>query len=147
MESADLGYVAGKLDVASAQYGIMGASQETAVTFFRLVAGIQSHPVRAMDRLAYEVYSYCRAAESLQEPLIDVAVKYTLVSGFESSLIMANSIHWFASPELRHQAKIKLGEMAEAGRKGIRWPWKQVITLPAYFQPAINDSRLEHEKR
>ncbi len=151
MDSAyDFGYVTGQLDVANATFGLMGGTPKTAVAFFRLTAGIQSHPVRAIERLAFVVYCYYKTAKDLQEPFIDVAVKYTLVSGSESSLIMAKAINWYTSPEIRHKAEIKLGEMTGKGRGVVRmsaWPWKQEITLPTYFQPAVIDPIPPHEKR
>ncbi len=151
MDSAyDFGYVTGQLDVANATFGLMGVKHKTAVAFFRLAAGIQSHPVRAIDRLAFVVYCYYEVAEQLKVRFIDVAVKYTLVSGSETSVIMAQSIHWFTSAEIRRQAEIKLGEMTGKSRGAVRmsdWPWKQEITLPNHFQPAIIDPIPPHEKR
>jgi hypothetical protein len=148
--AVDFGYVTGKLDVASSNFGIMNVTQPTVVAFFRLAADVQSHPIRAINRLALVVHCYCKAAEQQQEPFLDVAVNYTLVSGSESSVIMAKAINWYTSPELRRMAEANLAEMTGKGRGGsrmmARWPWKE-ITLPVSFQPAIIDPKsLQKEK-
>ncbi len=137
----DFGFLAGQLDVHNSRFGIMDPIQATSVAFFRLTTEIQSHPVRAIGRLAIVVYCYWMAAGAENENFIDVSVKCSLISGIDSSILIAKGINWFTSPKIRKMAESKVKEMTGDGRNNPRWPWRQEITLPISFEPVGMDPR------
>jgi hypothetical protein len=109
------------------------------VIAFQVSAGIQTHPVWALDRLAIVVYSYCHAAKrgsmAGTGEFIQVNVEGTLVSGESASISVANSIHWHTSKRVRELAEDMIDEMSN-GAFARQWP-QISLTLPVEY-PAVS---------
>jgi hypothetical protein len=96
---------------------------------FKVLAGVQSHPVWALDDLAIEIYTYCQAAqeEGVSDSHLQVSVTGSWVSGENFSNIIASSVEWhIASSKLR--AKVER-EISGKRKKSDSWPL-DLLTLP-----------------
>jgi len=111
------------------------------VVAFQVSAGIQTHPVWALDRLALVIFCYCRSARQGSETgtgeLIQVNVEGTLVSNDLSSVAVANSIHWHTSKHVRDLAERMIAEMSN-GALARQWP-QISLKLPIEY-PTISGS-------
>ena len=109
------------------------------VVAFQVSAGIQTHPVWALDRLALVIFCYCKAAREGSiagtGELIQVNVEGTLVSNDHTSVAVANSIHWHTSKRVRELAENMISEMAN-GVYTREWP-QISLTLPIEY-PAVS---------
>lgn len=123
----------GSLTCRSLQAGILALpALPTPVVQFQVLAGLQSHPVWAFDRLAVVVYAYCQAAASLQAE-VQVNVAGTLVSGQLLSLILAKSIEWHTSRQVRVLGERTIAELTADGPLPAVWPQNRLslpISLP-----------------
>jgi hypothetical protein len=104
----------GVLDCKTMKIGILKTpTQSTPVVTFQVLAGLQRHPVWALDRLAAVVYCYCLAA-----------------------CIIASSIQWHTSKEIRGQAEAMIAAMTcSSPRWTDRWPFKDAMQMPIIRQP------------
>ncbi len=100
------------------------------IVYFKVLAGVQSHPVWALDDLAIEIYSYCQAAkeEGVSDTHLQVSVTGSWVSTENFSNIIASDIEWhIASSKLRTKVERAIAEMRSSRRDS--WPLDPV-TLP-----------------
>ncbi len=100
------------------------------IVYFKVLAGVQSHPVWALDDLAIEIYSCCQAAkeEEVSDTHLQVSVTGSWVSTENFSNIIASDIEWhIASSSLRTKAERAMAEMRRKGRDS--WPLDP-LTLP-----------------
>jgi len=100
------------------------------IVYFKVLAGVQSHPVWALDDLAIEIYSYCQAAkeEGVSDTHLQVSVTGSWVSTESFSNIIASDVEWhIASSKLRTKVEHVIAEMKRS-RKDL-WPLDPV-TLP-----------------
>ncbi len=100
------------------------------IVYFKVLAGVQSHPVWALDDLALEIYSCCQAAkeEGVSDTHLQVSVTGSWVSAENFSNIVASDVEWhIASSNLRKKAERAIAEMKTRGRD--RWPLDP-LTLP-----------------
>ncbi len=100
------------------------------IVYFKVMAGVQSHPVWALDDLAIEIYSCCQAAkeEGVSDTHLQVSVTGSWVSAENFSNIIASDVEWhIASSNLRTRAERAIAEMRRRGRAS--WP-PDPLTLP-----------------
>ena len=132
----------GVLDCKTMKIGILKTPpQSTPVVSFQVRAGLQRHPVWAIDRLAAVVYCYCQAVRKHAESskgsqLIELNLSANLVSGSESVCIIASSIHWHTSKEIRDQAEMMIATMTCSNSHWTdRWPFKDAMQMPIVADP------------
>jgi hypothetical protein len=132
----------GVLDCKTMKIGILKTPpQSTPVVAFQVLAGLQRHPVWAIDRLAAVVYCYCQAVRKHAESshgsqLIELNLSANLVSGSEAVCIIASSIHWHTSKEIRDQAEAMIAAMTCSNPRWTdRWPFKDAMQMPIVADP------------
>ncbi len=100
------------------------------IVYFKVMTGVQSHPVWALDDLAIEIYSCCQAAkeEGVSDTHLQVSVTGSWVSTENFSNIIASDVEWhIASSNLRTKAERAIAEMRKKGKDA--WP-RNLLTLP-----------------
>ncbi|MEP0805330.1 MAG: hypothetical protein HRF47_07555 [Chloroflexota bacterium] len=105
-------YAIVRLDGAVMYDSIRAGLMKTGITqspivHFKVRAGVQYHPVWAIDELAVEIFSYCQAAKAsnVGPTHLQVSIVATPVSGETYSNLVATNIEWhIASQQLREQA-------------------------------------------
>ena len=127
----------GVLDCNTLKVGILKTSaQATPAASFLVTAGLQRHPVWALDRLAVVVYCYCLAVKehhpSEDGGVIEVNLAASLISGAEAVCMVAGTINWHTSKEIRNQAEAMIEAMSNDGSAQTpeRWPFKGILQLP-----------------
>ena len=132
----------GVLDCKTMKIGILKTPpQSTPVVAFQVLAGLQRHPVWAIDRLAAVVYCYCQAVRKHAEAgngsqLIELNLSANLVSGTEAVCIIASRIHWHTSKEIRDQAEAMIAAMTCSNSCWTdRWPFKDAMQMPIVADP------------
>jgi len=125
-------YASARLDgifiCGTLQAGILRNTNSPVVSF-TVEAGVQTHPVWALDRLAFVVYSYCRASK---ENPVEVNLEGTLISNESVSVVVANRIQWHTSRKIRTNAERMISEM-----RLDRWP-KTKLELPVSYSEAAS---------
>ena len=125
-------YASARLDgifvCGTLQVGILRNTNSPVVSF-TVEAGVQTHPVWALDRLAFVVYSYCRASK---ENPVEVNLEGTLISNESVSVIVANRIQWHTSRKICTNAERMISEM-----RLDRWP-KTKLELPVSYSEAAS---------
>jgi hypothetical protein len=91
---------------------------------FKIAAGVQAHPIYALDRLAVTIYAYCKAASFLEmdETQMQASLTATWISTDNCSNLVTTHIEWHVSSKLRVEAKKVISEM---DKKGGPWQWPQ----------------------
>lgn len=120
----------GALVYPSIRAGLMTTGlTKSPVVHFKVKAGVQSHPIWALDDLALEIYSYCLAAKeaSASNTTLQVSVTASWVSTEKYSNLVATHIEWHTSPHLRVTAEHTYTTLRNNKRKG--WPVDE-IQLP-----------------
>ncbi len=121
----------GALLYDSVRAGLMTTGlTKSPIVHFKVMAGVQSHPVWALDDLAVEIYAYCQAAKGagVSETHLQVSVTGSWVSADDFSNIIANYIEWhIASSNLRTKAEHALADMKRSKRES--WP-SVALNLP-----------------
>ena len=108
----------------------------TPVATFYILAGLQRHPVWALDRLAAVTYCYCQMAQKYGQLTIEVNLTAHLVSGSETVCVVARNIHWHTSKEIRNQAEGMAAAMACLGPRWVdQWPSKDAMQMPIVRKP------------
>ncbi len=128
-------YAVAHLDGVLLYHGVRAGLMATGLTkspivYFKVLTGVQSHPVWALDDLAIEIYSCCQAAkeEGVSDTHLQVSVTGSWVSTENFSNIIASDIEWhIASSSLRTKAERTIAEMRRRGRDS--WPLDP-LTLP-----------------
>jgi hypothetical protein len=126
-------YAVAHLDGVLLYHGVRAGLMTTGLTkspivYFKVLAGVQSHPVWALDDLAIEIYSCCQAAkeEGVSDTHLQVSVTGSWVSAENFSNIIASDIEWhIASSSLRTKAERAIAEMRK-GKKN-SWPLESLI--------------------
>jgi hypothetical protein len=127
----------GALDCRTLKVGLLKVPDRlTPVVTFHVLAGLQTHPVWALDRLAAVVYCYCLAlrkhvASSGGGQLIEINLSASLVSGSDAVCVVASNINWHTSREIRSQAEAMIATMTSTGsRWAAQWPFKDAMRMP-----------------
>jgi len=102
------------------------------VVNFKVHAGVQLHPVWALDRLAVVIYCYCDKAREIGhvcgEDIIQLNLMGNLVSNEATSIVVATSAHWHTSKEVREAAEVMIAELTgKSGRFSARWPQEELV--------------------
>lgn len=121
-------YAVARFDGALMYNEIRAGLMKTGITkspivLFRVRAGIQLHPVWALDDLAMKVYTYCETARTadVSENHLQVSVTASWISGETCSNLFASFIEWhIASSELRIKAKDAYRRLRDGKRNS--WP-------------------------
>ena len=109
----------GILECHTLRVGILQAPvQLTPVVSFYVQAGLQRHPVWALDRLAAVVYCYCQMAKEKLDDTIEINLSANLISGSEAICMVASKITWHTSRDVRLRAERMIAEMT---CNGVRW--------------------------
>lgn len=128
----------GVLDCLTLKVGLLETlSQQTPVVTFHVLAGLQRHPVWAVERLAAVVYCYCQAAKNNMpirnaddELGIEVNLSANLISGTEAICMVASSINWHTSARVRGAAEAMIDEMVGNSQSNGYWPFKNAMRMP-----------------
>ncbi|MBN2116283.1 MAG: hypothetical protein JW730_06925 [Anaerolineales bacterium] len=128
-------YAVTRLDGALLHSSICAGLMTTGLTkspivHFKVLAGVQPHPVWALDDLAVEIFSYCQAAKQagVSDTHLQVSVTGSLVSVENFSNIIAGYIEWhIPSSQLRTEAERVLSKMRRNGKTS--WPVES-LSLP-----------------
>ena len=129
-------YASARLDgifvCGTLQAGIL-RNTNSPVVCFTVQAGVQTHPVWALDRLAFVVYSYCQAS---RENPVEVNLEGTLVSDDSVSIVVANRVQWHTSRRVRTNAERLISEMTLD-----RWPVTKLELPVSYSEAASHKPR------
>ncbi len=134
-----LAHIDGELDCATIKTGIFETWGKRPTAFFQVIAGLQRHPVWAMDRLAAEVYCYSQAATKNGLTRIEINVIADLVSGNWTTCPLASRIIWHTSSKVRTQAEAMvttmIGKEKDIGHGRScpwvdRWPAQESMKMP-----------------
>ena len=134
-------HIDGVLDCTTLKVGqLQTYSQLVPVAKFYVIAGIQRHPIWAIERLASVVYCYCQAARMSQtgrlhspDETVGIMINLcgSLVSSSEAICVVASSIHWHTSAQIRITAEAMIEELKIVGNKKLpTWPFKDAMRLP-----------------
>ena len=126
----------GVLDCETLKVGILKTPpQLTPVATFYVIAGLQRHPVWALDRLAAVVYCYCLAARNYCQT-IEINLTANLVSGSDVVCVVAAKINWHTSKEIRTRAETMIASMTCASSHWAdQWPFKDTLQMPVVRGP------------
>lgn len=99
------------------------------IVHFDILAGMQTHPIWALDALAVKVYSYALAAKTLKlsQTQVQISVTASWVSTNEFSNLIATHIEWHVSPSIRNFMEHLMLESKKS--RTAEWPSTE-IRLP-----------------
>ena len=126
-------HIDGGLDCSSLSIGILKSVPDSPIVKAMVIAGIQAHPIWALDRLALVIYSYVEAAKYHHPsgPLpIQVNVRGSIISDESTSCIVADSIYWHTSEAIRVDAERIITKLGSSSDLTARWPAKTRMALP-----------------
>ena len=112
------------------QAGLMTTGfTKSPIVHFKVLAGIQQHPVWSLDRTAIAVYSYCETARRLKigNTQLQVNIMGSWVSSDDFSNIIATHIEWHTSKDVRDAAEKMIDDLARKNKS--LWPVDS-ITIP-----------------
>lgn len=99
------------------------------IIYFQVSAGMQPHPVYALDRLAIVIYSYCKAAHVLDhDTQMQAYFSCAWVSTAISSNLIATHVEWHVSTRMRTAAQKFIDDIDSSNPSWV-WP-KTEIRLP-----------------
>jgi hypothetical protein len=127
----------GVLDYMTLKIGLLTKTpQPTPVIAFYVLAGLQRHPIWALDRMAAVVFCYCVTAKQVDQPM-EVSVTANLVSGSETICAIASNISWHTSKEIRNKAENMIARMTGSGARWAeqQWPFRDVLQMPINLKP------------
>jgi hypothetical protein len=126
-------HIDGVLDCRSLKVGILETPQPTPVAFFQVIAGVQRHPVWAIDRMAAFVYCYCHAADDHDQAAIEINLTGNLVSGDRTACVVVSNIFWHTSKRIRSLAETMIASMISNGNGhswANHWPSHEAMQMP-----------------
>ena len=121
----------GSVMFSDCKIGISPISQEQSlVVLFKILAGIQQHPVYAFDELAVRVYAYCKTAKdrNLRPMQLGASVTATPVSNESITTLILNHIEWHTDVDFRNSAE-SLYNRLRASNNIPSWP-KNILNFP-----------------
>jgi hypothetical protein len=126
-------HIDGVLDCRSLKVGILETPQPTPVAFFQVIAGVQRHPVWAIDCMAAFVYCYCHAADDHDQGVIELNLTGNLISGEQTACVVVSNILWHTSKHIRSQAETMAASMINKGKGrswADHWPSHEAMQMP-----------------
>ncbi len=126
-------HIDGGLDCSSLSLGVLKSMPDSPIVKAMVIAGRQAHPIWALDRLALVIYSYVEVAKYHHPsgPLpIQVNVRGSIISDESTSCIVADSIYWHTSEQIRADAERIITKLAVSSNLIAHWPAKTKMTLP-----------------
>jgi hypothetical protein len=126
-------HIDGGLDCSILSIGVLKSMPDSPIVKARVIAGRQSHPIWALDRLALVIYGYVEAAKYHHPsgPLpIQVNVRGSLISDHSTSCVVAESIYWHTSERIRVDAERIITKLVSGASLTAHWPAKVEIKLP-----------------
>ncbi len=138
-------HIDGGLDCSSLSIGVLITMPESPIVKVMVIAGLQAHPIRAIDRLAVVIYCYVQSAKYHypRGPLpIQVNVRGSLISNDSTSCIVADSVFWHTSEAIRMDAERLIAKMTSGKQLTNQWPTKTKITLPIQGETLCEASTL-----
>lgn len=135
----------GGLDCSSLSIGILTTMSESPIVKVMVIAGLQAHPVWAIDRLAVVIYCYVQSAK-YHYPRgprpIQVNVRGSLISNDSTSCVMAGSFSWHTSEAIRMNAERLIAKMTSGKQLTTQWPTKATMILPVQGETLYETSTL-----
>ena len=108
----------GLLVCESLQAGLLRDTGGPAVRF-GVSAGVQTHPVWALGRLAFVVYAF---RQTSRKDTLEVCLGGGLVSSSRVSVLVVDHINWFTSQRLRIEAERLAMELYSQVSLPEEWP-------------------------
>ena len=138
-------HIDGGLDCSSLSIGVLITMSESPIVKVMVIAGLQAHPVWAIDRLAVVIYCYVQSA-NYHYPRgprpIQVNVRGSLISNDSTSCVVAGSFSWHTSEAIRMNAERLIAKMTSGNQLTAQWPTKTKITLPIQGETLYEASTL-----
>lgn len=129
-------HIDGGLDCSSLEIGLLRTHPEAPITKVMVIAGLQVHPIWAINRLAVVIYCYVISARKHypKGPIpIQVNLRGSLVSNQDSTCIIADSICWHTSEPIRAYAEKCIADLTSSRSLTDNWPGSEEMNLP--FEP------------
>jgi hypothetical protein len=126
-------HIDGGLDCSSLSIGILKSMPDSPIVKAMVIAGKQAHPIWALDRLALVIYGYVESAKYHypRGPLpIQVNIRSSLISNESTSCIVADSIIWHTSENIRVDAERIISKLVSSAKLTGRWPSTVEMGLP-----------------
>lgn len=126
-------HIDGGLDCSNLSIGILKSLPNSPIVKAMVIAGKQTHPIWALDRLALVIYSYIQSAKYHypRGPLpIQVNVRSSLISNENTSCVVVDSIVWHTSDTIRKDAERLIAKMNSDTPLTANWPTKTEMSLP-----------------
>jgi hypothetical protein len=137
-------HIDGGLDCSSLSIGILKSVPDSPIVKAMVIAGKQAHPIWALDRMALVIYSYVEAAKYHHPsgPLpIQVNVRGSFISDESTSCIVADSIIWHTSEDIRVDAERIISKLVSSAKLTSRWPSTAEMGLPVETNEARQAGR------
>ena len=135
----------GGLDCSSLSIGILKTMSDSPIVKVMVIAGLQAHPVWAIDRLAVVIYCYVQSAK-YHYPRnllpIQVNVRGSFISNDRTSCIVADSVAWHTSETIRMDAERLIFNLTSGKHLTNQWPTKTEMTLPIQGETLYEASTL-----
>ena len=138
-------HIDGGLDCSSLSIGILKTISDSPIVKAMVIAGLQAHPIWAIDRLAVVIYCYVQSAKYHypRGPLpIQVNVRGSLISNVSTSCIVADSVIWHTSEAIRMDAERLIFKLTSGKQLTNQWPTKTEMTLPIQGETVYEASTL-----
>lgn len=136
-------HIDGGLDCSNLSIGVLKNVPGSPVVRARVLAGQQSHPVWALDRLAVTIFSFVQSAR-LHYPNgpqpIQVNLRSALFSDANTSCIVAESIVWHTSERIRRDAEQLMRSLEAGANLPVFWPSSAELTIPVYMAERPHES-------
>lgn len=126
-------HIDGGLDCSNLSIGILKSMPDSPIVKAMVIAGQQSHPIWALDRLALVIYGYVQSAKYHypRGPLpIQVNVRSSLISNAVTSCVVVDSIVWHTSEVIRSDAERLIAKLSSEALLISLWPTKTEMILP-----------------
>lgn len=119
----------------------------TPVCRLRVIAGVQSHPIWAIDNQALLIYSWVLQAQRHQIQKLEAVVSATLISDDDVSLVVADQSTFYNFSCIRDAAIRTYTELKKNNKWLEIWP-QEVMTMPVSFDAIVRrkKERREHKQ-
>ena len=127
----------GRLVCSTLRVGVLDAGTPTPVVTFLVIAGMQQHPVWALERLAAVIYCYCQAVRQTtpadMPPEVEVSLSANIISGPKLAALVAHDVRWHTSKAVRDLAEPMIARLTgDHSHWKDRWP-SEALEFPVQF--------------